>query len=39
MAVTMKEIARASGVSQPTVSLVLSNKGQRYSESTRRAVL
>ncbi len=39
MAVTMKDIAEASGVSQPTVSLVLSNKGQRYSKATRQMVL
>lgn len=39
MPVTMKQIAQASRVSQPTVSLVLNNKGQRYSEATRKAVL
>lgn len=39
--ITMKEIAREAGVSQPAVSLVLNGRGQssRISESTRERVL
>lgn len=41
MMITMKEIAREAGVSQPAVSLVLNGRGQssRISESTRERVL
>lgn len=39
MQVTALEIAKACGVSQPTVSRILRNKAQRYSAQTRQKVL
>ncbi|MGX4687308.1 LacI family DNA-binding transcriptional regulator [Vagococcus sp. JNUCC 83] len=39
MKVTIKEIAAISGVSTTTVSQILNNKGQRFSEETRQRVL
>lgn len=36
---SVKQIAEACGVSKPTVSLILNNKGQRYSAETREKVL
>ena len=38
ISVTIKEIAEATGLSWPTVSQVLSGKGQRYSAATREKV-
>jgi len=37
--VTVWDVVRAAGVSQPTVSLILNGKGQRYSAETRRRVV
>jgi len=39
MKITIKEIAAISGVSTTTVSQILNNKGQRFSEETRKRVL
>lgn len=39
MKITIKEIAAISGVSTTTVSQILNNKGQRFSEDTRQRVL
>ncbi|MEE9403564.1 MAG: LacI family DNA-binding transcriptional regulator [Algisphaera sp.] len=39
MVVTVQQIARETGLSQPTVSQVLNNKAQRYSADTRQRVL
>ncbi|AQP53913.1 LacI family transcriptional regulator [Vagococcus penaei] len=39
MKVTIKDIASMAGVSTTTVSQILNNKGQRFSEETRRRVL
>lgn len=39
MKITIKEIAAISGVSTTTVSQILNNKGQRFSEETRQRVL
>lgn len=39
MAVTIQEIARLSGLSHPTVSQILNNKGQLYRPETCRQVL
>ncbi|MGL5684746.1 MAG: LacI family DNA-binding transcriptional regulator, partial [Vagococcus fluvialis] len=36
---TIKDIAQISGVSITTVSQILNNKGQRFSEETRQRVL
>ncbi|NBC10174.1 MAG: substrate-binding domain-containing protein [Planctomycetes bacterium] len=37
-AVTLKQVAETCGVSLPTVSHVLGNRGHRYSDATRRRV-
>jgi DNA-binding LacI/PurR family transcriptional regulator len=39
MRVTMMDIARACGVSRPTVTLILNGQGQAYSADTREKVL
>jgi len=39
ISVTIKEIAERTGLSWPTVSQVLSGKGQRYSAETRRKIV
>ncbi len=38
MAITMRQIAERAGLSRPTVSQILSNKGQLYSPETREKV-
>jgi LacI family transcriptional regulator len=38
MAITLRDISLAAGVSVPTVSLILNGKGQHYSPVTRRRV-
>ena len=39
MKITIKEIAEAAGVSTTTVSQILNNKGDRFSEETRKKVM
>lgn len=39
MKITIKDIAEISGVSTTTVSQILNNKGQRFSEETKQRVL
>lgn len=39
MKITIKDIAEISGVSTTTVSQILNNKGQRFSEETKRRVM
>ncbi|MFT3683571.1 MAG: LacI family DNA-binding transcriptional regulator [Phycisphaerales bacterium] len=35
MAVTLKQVAAAAGVSRPTANLIMLGKGDRFSEATR----
>ncbi len=39
MAITMEQIAKRAGLSRPTVSQILSNKGNLYNEKTREKVI
>ena len=39
MVATFQDITRLSGLSQPTVSQILNNKGQLYRPETRQRVL
>jgi LacI family transcriptional regulator len=39
MAVTLKQVAQAAGVSRPTANLIVLGKGDRFSETTRVRVL